>query len=1430
MAWVKDIRADEQVDYRLSRQAGCGVVDGTGREIEGAEDRPVAYRLESDADGVLVWVGSGLDAVGLKAGTVMTPEGEAAARRLMKGCHPETGARLITTKTSVTASEKATLTVAPLLRAIEAKAAEHGVEASALLEGKPKQQRLLAQQQRMVNRKGEAQRLHVETVRKLARATGIDLDAVYGKDAVKFALDHQDLRDDTRVRGWDLVLDLTKSDSTLDGLLPDLDERAYREIVHQAKDETLRMAEQLVGYAVGSEDGEPVRIATGGLLGWSVEHRASRPMGDGQPGDPHLHLHVVIANMALCEDGKWRSIANSGSDLYRHAAVLDAVFKGRVRQLTYERFGVRRVQAEKTRAWEIEGIPEQLRDAFSRRAALVNATVGEDASREDKMRVSAKTRHAKHEADANGMRASWRERAEALGIDVDAMVAAAAPGPPGPDGGASVDGPGGPRIPPPSDIAAVVFDPDSGVTATKKAFTRAELMAAVVNALPYGFGSADLTELQHLVDDVLRVEGYAVPLPHLGSTVMSSTNRYTTRDVLAAEDVAVTQARARFGDTTVRLTTEQADAAMSVFAVAAGFELSEQQREVVTRLLTAGNGIDAVIGVAGAGKSTLMDACRIAWDATGTTYAGACLSAVGAQGLQDASAIPSRTVASWLKRIESGEGLTGIDVLVIDEAVMTDDRSAAKLLTEAARTGTQVLAIGDPKQLQAVGIGGWFAEVHRLVGGLTLDENRRQRDDSERAALDIWRTGDHQKALEMLADAERVHAVETADEARSEMLMAWDKLRGQWPDELDLLENLTVLAARNDDVDLLNAGAQEIRRAGGELGETMHTYALPGGRALVLSENDVVRVRTNDYRSRKGQGPDVLNGYRATITAITDDHRVQITWRAKDSTAPSGTKEVSAWMEPGDIAGGALSLGYAMTVAASQGLTCHTSLLYGHGANAYATYPGLTRGKEANHIWLPLQVVEDERTQRELGRARSERERLQRSVHAFAAYLGQSRPDGMISDELRAAPRPATVPRQTEHAAAREEIQAALRNAQAAREPSVLPEQTEQTRAREESEVALRNVHATRDRMARAARSKSTSVETKLWEDVLRRAELAAAEEAHPKDDVEAPAYDTGESGSSDGLEMSDEQKDRLAEFQRQQEMRAVTPMTQRPYGEMTDAELRTRLGWYLETAKGAESVAAEQMEKYRQDSETLAAYAAAGTSRGAEFHTRADTALTAAERLLGLAREELMAAEQAKEDAKNLRKQYDKTETSRKAGHIMLALAGNTKRGVKKATDHLVQERMKAESEEMRARRASEEARTGAWDKVTDSEDCRTLGATGNRPATVEVLAERLQTLRTALPEKAQALDAGDLRRRNERYGAAEKATQNAALLRAGIEHVRKEQADRQLIRERFPELHRTETKARVDADQNRQQTVRHQAAAVQHPQQSRGGPKAGL
>ncbi|MFJ9683633.1 AAA family ATPase [Streptomyces sp. NPDC101194] len=621
---------------------------------------------------------------------------------------------------------------------------------------------------------------------------------------------------------------------------------------------------------------------------------------------------------------------------------------------------------------------------------------GDEAGRQERDRAAAETLRAKHGADATTMRESWRQRALQAGVDVD--------------------GPGtGPRMPPPADIAAIVFDPDIGLTRSDKTFSRAQLLAAVGIALEYGLDDVS-GRLDELVDDVLDVAGYAVRVPDYGSTIMTSTARYTTQDILDAEALVRDQALARHEDSAVALTPDQATATIDVFQVAAGYELSGEQTATVTRILTAGHGIDTVVGVAGAGKSTLMEACRIGWDATGTTYAGACLSAVAAQNLTQASGIPARTVAAWLEQIRTGKGLTGIDVLVVDEATMVDDRSAAALMTEAARTGTQVIGIGDPLQLQAIGAGGWFRECHRLVGGLTQHENRRQEDAAERHALEVWRTGDHDQALRLLADRGRVHAVETADEARSRILTTWDELRhARWPDTHDLVDELVVLAARNVDVDALNAGAQQIRRAAGELG-TEHTYALPGGDRLTLAVGDAVRVRVNDYRSRRGEGPDLLNGYRAVVNEIAQDGRIEITWRTRTRTRSRGEDDayVSAWLTPDQVASGALSLGYAMTIAASQGMTCDTSLLYGHGANAFATYPGLIRGKRANHLWLPLAAIENEDTRARLGNARSEKERLERAVDAFARFLGQSRPDSMVSDLLHEppAPVPARVPSQ----------------------------------------------------------------------------------------------------------------------------------------------------------------------------------------------------------------------------------------------------------------------------------------------------------------------------------------------------------------------------------------------------------------------------------
>lgn len=73
-----------------------------------------------------------------------------------------------------------------------------------------------------------------------------------------------------------------------------------------------------------------------------------------------------------------------------------------------------------------------------------------------------------------------------------------------------------------------------------------------------------------------------------------------------------------------------------------------------------------------------------------------------------------------------------------------------------------------------------------------------------------------------LAERGHVHPTESADEARSQILTVWDELRRDWwPDTHDLPDELVVLAARNSDVDALNAGAQQIRRAAANSGRSV---------------------------------------------------------------------------------------------------------------------------------------------------------------------------------------------------------------------------------------------------------------------------------------------------------------------------------------------------------------------------------------------------------------------------------------------------------------------------------------------------------------------------------------------------------------------------------------------------------------------------------
>ncbi|MEU4540432.1 MobF family relaxase [Streptosporangium sp. NPDC023825] len=774
-----------QVDYRLQEGAGCQ----SHHLVRGQKGGQISYRLAGDRP--LMWIGDGLREVGLTPGTTLTADQHEAARALMDGRHPHTGQVLMKAKQAV--DPRAMLPGGPLVDALEKVAAERGV--AALVAGNKEMAKRAVRLARGVRRKGEAYVIPYDDARRLAKAAGVDLAAVYDSEQLAEARRWREARVRVGNRGYDLTLDLAKSVSVLHGLGDPVASAVVDEVFTASVIETVGAVQEWVAYGQRGHQGDgrlADRAPTGGLLGWMMWHQTARPVGDAMP-DPHLHAHVSIANMVRGVDGKWSAIAAGGKDLHHHAHAADAFLKARLRRRLTVDLGVRWERDAHTGAWEIVGIDEEMRTRFFKRDGQIKELLAEHGLTYDEAHpharkvASATSRQAKHRLPDGDRRADWHAQCAADGIDATSTLARCIH-----------HGEGLPPRPSAQQIAEWIWRPGGGLTAHTKAVSHADVLAAVADACPDGV--ADLADLQVLTDAVLAHEP-AVHLADAGARHLVNSARYTSTDILEAEQQVLGITRQRYAEGAALLDTAAIALSREAFEVAHNLTFSPSQRAALDRLLGDGHGVDALIGVPGAGKTMLMAAARAGWEGRGLVVAGAATAAVAAANLTAESGIGAYTLATWMQRItdpegSGGRGLDGVDVLVVDEAAMVDDRDLAVVLGEAHRTGTKVVAIGDPLQLRAIGAGGTFAALHRQVDGLVLGENRRQRDPIERQALAHWRDGDRAEALRTWSRGGRVHAGRDATDTLAALLADWATVRTGYRDDVHVAGRAALDAAR----------------------------------------------------------------------------------------------------------------------------------------------------------------------------------------------------------------------------------------------------------------------------------------------------------------------------------------------------------------------------------------------------------------------------------------------------------------------------------------------------------------------------------------------------------------------------------------------------------------------------------------------------------
>jgi hypothetical protein len=178
-------------------------------------------------------------------------------------------------------------------------------------------------------------------------------------------------------------------------------------------------------------------------------------------------------------------------------------------------------------------------------------------------------------------------------------------------------------------------------------------------------------------------------------------------------------------------------------ALAVRPSISEEQAQVVTAMCTSGNQVDVLVAAAGTGKTFSLDAARESWQRSGHHVIGCALAASAAHELQAGAGIVSTTIAKLQRDLDrSNRHLDARTVLVVDEAGMVGTRTLAPLIDTAMAVGAKVVLVGDPKQLPEITTGGLLAALAQRGAVLTLVENRRQQDPTERAALHQLRSGD----------------------------------------------------------------------------------------------------------------------------------------------------------------------------------------------------------------------------------------------------------------------------------------------------------------------------------------------------------------------------------------------------------------------------------------------------------------------------------------------------------------------------------------------------------------------------------------------------------------------------------------------------------------------------------------------------------------
>ena len=519
------------------------------------------------------------------------------------------------------------------------------------------------------------------------------------------------------------------------------------------------------------------------------------------------------------------------------------------------------------------------------------------------------------------------------------------------------------------------------------AWTKADLMRYVQNAMPRGITLPQDTTLEDLAAQAITAAGenvvllsapqWPVPPPSLlregeSTFLPHGAEKYATKAQLSLEDQLLIQAQEPAAprldpDTAARLL--GADRAWlesllrpepttaAALSEITGCGLRMDQAVAAYHLLTSARRAEVMVGPAGTGKTrTAVEMARM-WQAAGMGPVVALTTSSNARNVLRKEArdqgvtLAAYNTAEWLGHTKDGrESRPPVDLepgtlIELDETSMMSLPDLAAVLRRAASRDVKVMVTGDPMQMRAVEGGGGMDMLARKLGHVQLSEAWRFTHPWEREATLRLREGD-KTVLAEYRQHDRLHA------GRAEQMLD-AAARAYLHDRLSGKDTLLMCGTDAMAAELSRRVRDDLIRWGtvsdGPAVSVMNGYQASAGDWIMARENDN-QVEAGE-EGRKLANRDVLkivnidprgSGLRVLVERLTGRDP---STGAEQWSAPFKINRSYLWRSA--------QLAYAVSFHAAEGRTVDSGIAVITGQeDRQAVNVALTRGRASNEAYV----------------------------------------------------------------------------------------------------------------------------------------------------------------------------------------------------------------------------------------------------------------------------------------------------------------------------------------------------------------------------------------------------------------------------------------------------------------------------------------------